>query len=225
MPGATRPRNVVITVLLGWVAIVVGLAGCGGGGQDNGALAPGPVPPGQAIQLPEHGSLPVSQGSVGDVRYPIVRGTPSAAKLNAALLAQARTLTSRGVACAVSTLRADTQLVSFQWTCAAKPGLTATFQTAGARPLTLGDLFVGGYLDQLSSTAITQLELGGTPAATAQAAAAPTAAAFGQWGVDDASLLVTFTVASRPVTVTFPLASLTPILSPTGPLAHAQAIG
>jgi hypothetical protein len=216
---ATSKRS-ALTAVVGALAALAALSGCGGGGQDNGALAPGSVPPGQAAVLPQHGNLPVSQGSVGDVRYPVVRGTAHAAQLDAALLAKARTLTSKGVACAVSTLRADTALVSFQWTCAGKAGLTATYRTATAAPLTLGDLFTGDYLRQLSTTAVTQLELGGASPAAARAAAPPTAAAFAEWGLDDTTLMVTFTAGSSPVTISFPLASLTSLISPTGPLGH-----
>lgn len=46
----------------------------------------------------------------------------------------------------------------------AKPDWLATYDTSTGASLTLGDLFKAGYLDQLSATAVTQLEAGGVPA-------------------------------------------------------------
>jgi len=66
--------------------------------------------------------------------------------------------------------------------------------------------------------AVAQLEAGGVPAAQARLAAPPEAAAFADWTVDDDSFKVTFNGDRRAVTVSFPLASLMPILKRSSPL-------
>lgn len=218
--SSTRPPRAAWLAVTGAVVTLL-LAACGGGSsQDNGALA-GSVPPGQPAGTAPVATLPVTVQSIGDVGYPVVGGTAAAARLNAALLGAARTLTGKGGApCTVTTVRADTRLMSFRWSCARGAGLTATYLSQTGQRLTLDDLFAPGYLTTLSPTAVTQLELGGLSPAAARAAAPPTAAAFRLWTVDTGSLVVTFETPGKLVTVSFPLPSLTPIIAGGGPLGH-----
>ncbi|MDQ6783445.1 MAG: hypothetical protein M3063_08390 [Actinomycetota bacterium] len=216
MPRRTRRPSTVAVVLLG----VLGLAGCGsGGGGDTPAIGV-PVTVGPASTVPTHPPVPVMVVSLGEVQYPQVSGTPKAQAINAALLGDARSLVPQGVGCAVSTLRTDTAVLSFRWTCTGRGGLTATLDTQRGVAVMLPDLLQPGYLNQLSATAVAQLEAGGASQGDARAAAPATEKAFSVWAVDDQSLQVTFTVRSRPTTISFPLSSLTSIIRPSGALGH-----
>lgn len=208
------------------VVCAVSLAACGGGGSDNPALGANvPYTPGQATTVPQHPPVPVTIATFRNVEYPEVAATPKATMLNASLLADAQSLVGKGVACAVSTLRNDTAILSFRWTCAGQGGLTATYATASGTRLALGDLFKAGYLKVLSATAVTQLRAGGASSGAAAKAAPPTAAAFGDWAIDAQALEVTFDPRSgsrpaQPVIISFPLASLSSIIDPAGPLGN-----
>ncbi|MDQ2728595.1 MAG: hypothetical protein M3Y91_12205 [Actinomycetota bacterium] len=214
-------RSSLAAVAAGVTVGVLGLVGCGAssGGGDNPAFGAA-VTVGPASTTPTHPSVPVTVVSLDNVEYPQVSRTAKAPTINAELLGDARSLLSQRVACAVSVLRSDTAALSFRWTCANRGGLTATFDTQSGRAVTLADVLRPGYLPRLSATAVTQLEAGGSTPAAAQAAAAPTDRAFVDWAVDDQSLQVTFMVRAKPSTISFPLASLTSIIRPSGALGH-----
>jgi hypothetical protein len=197
------------------------LAGCGGsgGGGDTPTFG-APVTVGPASATPTHAAVPVAIDRLNNVEYPQVSQTEQAQSINAELLSDAQGLVPQRVACAVSVLRSDTAVLSFRWTCAGRGGLTATFDTQAGKALTLADVLMPGYLQRLSATAVTQLEAGGVAPAAAQAAAPPTDRAFAEWAVDDQSLQVTFTVGSKPSTISFPLASLTSIIQPSSALGR-----
>lgn len=219
MPRPPRRRFPAAVAVAVSLTAAVALAACGGGSSDNGAL--GGQLPASSTQAPvTYPPVPVNVVSLDNVTYPQVTSTPEAAALNALLLADGRALRARKVACNVSALRADTVLVSFRWTCADQTGRNATLATRSGRPVGLDDLFKPGYLPKLSVTAVTQLVASGTPQAAAARAAAPTPAAFANWAIDSDSLQVTFAVGRSPVTISFPLASLGSLLSPTGPLGQ-----
>jgi hypothetical protein len=213
-PG--RPLRGPAAALAAALAALVLAAGCGSPSPDNGGALAGSVPTGSAASPTPRGALPVTQAKVGDVAYPVVGGAPAAARIDAALLATARSLTGKG-GCSVQT-RADTGIVSARWTCAGSPGPTANYRSQTGQVLSLDDLFVPGYLTTLSQTAVTQLQLGGLSPAAARAAAPPTLAAFRRWSVDDSSLVVTFATPGLPATISFPLASLAGVTASGGPL-------
>lgn len=218
-----RARRSSLAAVAGLIAAgAAGLVGCGGnsGGGDTPAFGGAPVTVGPASTTPTHPAVPVAIASLGNVEYPQVRRTVKALSINAELQRDARSLMAQRVACAVSVVRSDTAVLSFRWTCAGRGGLTATFDTQSGQPVTLADVLNSGYLQRLSATAVTQLEAGGVTPSAAQAAAPPTDQAFGEWAVDDQSLQVTFVLRSKPTTISFPLASLTSIIRPSGALGH-----
>ena len=213
-------RSSLAAVTAAVAAGVLSLGGCGGGSSGDTPTFGGPVTVGPASTTPAHPAVPVAIDSLGNVEYPQVSQTPQAQAINAELLVDAQTLVPQRVACAVSVLRSDAAVLSFRWTCAGRGGLTATFDTQAGKQVTLADVLRPGYLQQLSGTAITQLEAGGVAAGAAQAAAPPTDRAFVEWAVDNQSLQVTFTVGSKTTTISFPLASLTSIIQPSGALGR-----
>ncbi len=216
---ARRPSLAVAAAVAVGVLVLAGCGASSGGGGDSPAFG-APVTVGPASTTPTHPAVPVTVLSLDNVEYPQVSRTAKAQTINAELLGDARSLVPERVACAVSVLRSDTAALSFRWTCANRKGLTATFDTRSGKAVTLADVLNPGYLQRLSATAVTQLEAGGTPPSAAQAAAPPTDRAFAEWAVDDQSLQVTFMLRSKPSTISFPLASLTSIIRPSGALGH-----
>lgn len=214
-----RSRSLLPCALIVAGSVVLGACG-GSNGGDNPALTGKPVTYGPAVTAPAHALVPTAVDSLSSVEYPQVMHTAAAKAINAALLHDAQGLVAKKVACAVSVLRSDVAVLSFRWTCAGDGGLSATFDTRTGRAVNLKDLFTTGFLKQLSATAITQLMASGLPADEAQKVAPPTEVAFGNWSVDDQSLQVTFMIGSAPVTVSFPLATLSSIIRPGGALSH-----
>lgn len=203
-------------------AAALGLAACGGGQSGDGPAFGGAVPvtAGPESPVPTHPAVPTTVVGLRNVEYPQVAKTAKARVINAALMSDAESLLSRQVACAVSTLRADSAVLSFRWTCAGKGGLTATFDTESGRAVTLADVLKPGFAAQLSATAITQLEANGASPEEAAAAAPPKVETFARWAVDSESLQVAFMLHTRAVTISFPLASVSSIIERSGALGH-----
>lgn len=209
------------------VSAAVALAACGASSasKDQPALAAPPTSPTTVVSAA--GVPHLSVVSVSQVEQPQL--APANAAVNAGLRAEVVGLVDRHLACTVSAVRLDAALASFRWICIPLHGghtgadqqiSTATWDLAGGRRLSLADLFTGGYLADLATTARTQLESEGTSAASAAADVPATTAAFSAWALDPADLDVTFRVAGRPTTVQFPLESLTAYL-PSGGLLKA----
>ncbi|MHB1534894.1 MAG: hypothetical protein ACYC1D_09870 [Acidimicrobiales bacterium] len=213
---------------------IVALAGCGAGSHNPGlsGSSPGAGAPGTGTAA---GALPVvtttvtgSQGSLSwSVPAPQIVGASAAvnaalrqgvqARVDAWVAAQPAGSTA-SLRCQATKLRADARLLSYRWTCGGGALLTATFSVSNGRLLGLSDLFEGRYLAALSAAAITQLEAGGTPAALARKVAGPTLSAFSFWALDPGALVVAFPLPSGPVSISFPLTSLSAYVVPGGPL-------
>ncbi|MGH7747777.1 MAG: hypothetical protein ACREQ5_23910, partial [Candidatus Dormibacteria bacterium] len=170
------------------------------------------APPATAASPVAPGSPKVSVVTLAgtNVAYPEVAGSPA---VNRQLLAMARADARSSPACQEDVVRVTPALASFRTTCGSQIS-TATFNLRNGRLLSLDDVFTGAWLAALSSAAVAQLRAGGAPAAVAGRVAGPVAANFSAWALDPDSLEVTFPLPGGPVTVDFPLASLSAYLRP-----------
>ena len=190
------------------LAFAVTAAACGG--SDAPALngtAPGGATPTTAVA----GGPPVSVVAVGAVEAPVIGG-PGGATATAAARAVVTRLASGGRTCPVRIVASTPKLVSLRWDCTDHTVATVNFAVPSGRQLQLGDVLQGGWAAYLSSTAQAQLQVSGATAAQAAAAAPPDAAAYPRWNLTPRQLQVVCTLPSGPVTLSFPLATLTPYL-------------
>jgi hypothetical protein len=199
------------------IGLAAGAAGCGTATHDNPAFTGQPSGTEATVPTTAPGSaLAVGTTAVGQVSAPRLLAGAGAATANATIAGLARQLGAGGRSCQYTTTRADSTLASFRWVCSDHTVATATFAVADGRRLALPDLLHGGYLAYMASTAQAQLEAGGASGATATSVAAPTDAAFSRWGLSASAVQVTFPLASGPVTVDYPIATLSPYLVPGG---------